>query len=193
MRLAAVILVSFTCWAAFAGDAQHLVTGESDAPPAAADSRVPAQVRQAEDSDLTIKEWHSPVAFDLDASWLRTLPPGGTRKIEDLPIFYCDGVTLDRMEVEKRLQPTTGAVEVKFKFHLRARKNIDGDKIVALEFRTLADGQPLLLGRRDELFIAEGDSESWSAHYMIPTDKMAEYAADGSHPLLRISMVVRND
>lgn len=193
MRFAACLFVAFACSGALAGEPGQPGASESSPPPAAAQHKATAEVRQADDSDLSVKEWHSPISFDLDAGWLRTLPPGGTTKIEDLPSFYCDGVTLDRMEIQQRLEPTTKAVDLRIKFHLRARNNIDGDKVVALEFMVIDDEQRLRLGRRDELFISEGDSESWSVQFKIPSERIAAYAADGSHPHLRVAMTVRND
>ena len=188
----AVFVAAFVCWGAFAGQEGQPAPTESPTPPAAAQSKTAAQVRQADDADLVVKEWHSPITFDLDAGWLRSLPLGGTARIEDLPSFYCDGVTLDRMEAKRSSEPTTETVDVRLQFHLRARRHGD-DKIVALEFTLLTGEQQLLLGRRDELELSAGDSESWSVQFKIPKETSVAYTTDGSSPRLRVSMIVQND
>ena len=77
----AVFVAAFVCWGAFAGQEGQPAPTESPTPPAAAQSKTAAQVRQADDADLVVKEWHSPITFDLDAGWLRSLPLGGTARI----------------------------------------------------------------------------------------------------------------
>jgi len=149
-------------------------------------------VRQADPSELIVKEWHSPITFDLDASWIRTLPPGGSASLPDLPSFYCDGVTLDRLIVRKGLTPADSGVDLTIEFHLRVRKDAD-DKLVGLEFTLISGGQRVVLGHRDELDISEGDSLSSSAYFRLSKKAVAALTSEGAKPQLRLTVIVRTD
>jgi hypothetical protein len=140
---------------------------------------------------LIVKEWHSPITFDLDAGWLRTLPFGKKSQITDLPSFYCDGVTLDLMDVTKRLKAKSGTVELEIYVKLRARRG-PSDKVAALEFTLLSGDRRMALGRSADLKVRDGDwNEMWIT-YRLPKETFAAYTADGSSPNLRIAMVVQD-
>ena len=188
--LAAVLLLAVG--AAIARDPRlSATTTDSSNAQAPAAPKAASQVRQSEDSDLIVKEWHSPITFDLDAGWLRTLPFGKQSRINDLPSFYCDGVTLDLMDVTKRSKAKNGVVELEIHVQLRARRG-PSDKVVALEF-TLVNGEPrLLLGRSDDLKVADGDWNEMWIKYKIANETFAAYTVDGSSPQLRVSMVVQD-
>ena len=194
MRLAACLLVAFACRGAFTGVAGQSATPDTSTSPTPAQSKAQARVRQADDSEFAVKEWHSPIAFDLDAGWLRTQPFGKWVVVKDIPSFYCDGVTIDTMKVRRRLRRTTKDVEVRFLVLLHARKQTD-DKVVALEYALVNGEQRLLLGRSDDL---ETDAGRWpqtqaSFEYTIPSETFAAYTAEGSYPMLRVSMIVINN
>lgn len=193
MRFATVLLVVFVCSGAFTSVEGQSATPDTSTSPTPAQSKAEARVRQADESELAIKEWHSPITFDLDASWLRTQPFGKWVVVEDVPSFYCDGVTIDTMEVHRRLRRKTKAVEVKFILRLYARKQRD-DKVVALEYALINGEHRLLLGRSDDLQADAGGRpvEEWF-EYTIPSETFAAYTAEGSNPLLRVSMIVRNN
>jgi hypothetical protein len=192
MRLAAALLVALACSGAFASEPGQPATTDSTTPKAPVSSQAAPQVRQASDADLIIKEWHSPITFEVDASWLRTLPFRRTAKLVDLPSFYCDGVTLESAEVTKKLNGQTGAVKLEFKIPIRARR-AESDKVVRLEF-ALRDGERLLLlGTSKDLEVPDGYTYPWRAAYMLPKDTFAAYSADGSNSRLQISMIVQDN
>jgi len=157
-----------------------------------AQPKATAQVRQADESDLIVKEWHSPITFDLDAGWIRTLPPGGAATLPDLPTFYCDGVTMDRLIVRKGLTPAETGVDLTFESHLRVRKHA-GDKLVGLEFTLVGGEQRVVLGHRDDLAVSEGESLSSSALFRISKKALVALTPAGAKPQLRISVIVHSD
>ena len=190
--LTGVLLVAFVSSGAFASEPGQPATKDTTTPPVSAQSKAASQVRQAEDSDLIVKEWHSPITFDLDAGWLRTLPFGETADIEDLPSFYCDGVTVHNMKVTKSLQRKSGVVQLHIEFQLRARRQRD-DKAVALEFTFLNGEQRLRLGRLEDLSPRPEYRAVGEITYNIPKEMFAAYTADGSSPQLRVTMIAIND
>ena len=165
-------------------------TSGSPTPPTSAESKATAQVRQAEDSDLIIKEWHSPITFSLDASWLGKLPLDGTQRIQDLPVFYCDGATIDSMTITKtRSNPESIRLKIDFDLYVKESAH---DKIVETEF-SLMNGDAILPLGRDEDKVAEGRRRSTWVWYEKPEERFSPYLAAESHTQLRVSMIVRND
>ncbi len=171
MRFALILLVAFACSAVFAQSS--------------------SQVRQAEDSDLIVKEWHSPITFEIDAAWLGTLPLGKSKEIDDLPSFHCDNASLESMKVTKT-KPQSGIVRLTIEYVLSVQASTH-DKLVELEFSLLSDDMRLPLGRASDLKIGEGRKLSSLARYDKPDERFAPYMADGSNPQFRVSMIVRND
>jgi hypothetical protein len=178
MKLAACLVVALACSGTFATEPK----------PSAKPS---SEVRQAEDSDLIVKEWRSPITFELDAGWLRTLPSGKQMQITDVPAFFCDGVTLDKMTVTKRLKSRRGVVELEIYTHFRARR-APSDKVAVLEF-TLLNGEQLSpLGRSDELEVPDGGWNQQWLEYEIPQDVFVAYTVEGSNPRLRVTMIAQD-
>ena len=170
MRFIAVLFVAFACSGAFTAE---------------------PQIRQATNADFNIQEWNSPIAFDLDASWLRTLPFKGKTEITNLPTFYCDSVTLNHMQVTKSPQKKNGDVEGTITVTTHVRKQRE-EKIVEIEFSLLNGDQQLLLGRIEDLEPRIVYYDEQGIKYKIPNETFAAYTADGSAPKLRVSLIVLN-
>ena len=140
---------------------------------------------------MIVKEWHSPITFELDAAWLATLPMGTPKQIDDLPSFHCDNATLASMRVT-RTAPQPGIIRLTIEYVVSVRASTH-DKLVDLEFTLLNGNMHLPLGSASDLKIGEGRSLSSLVRYDKPEERFAPYMAEGSSPQLRVSMIVRND
>ena len=191
MRCFAVLVAAFVCSGALSADTVQSATKDPDRPLATVQSKPEPQIRQSKDSDLAVKELHSPITVDLDASWLRTLPFREDGDIR-LPRFYCDDVTLEDMEVKKKLDKKDGGVEVHIGFQLRVRPQ-KNDKVIELEFALLNGERELQLERIEDIEINAGKDEDESFSFDMSRDNFAEFTAEGAAPQLRVSMIVLND
>ena len=191
MRFAAVLLVAFAYSGALASEPGQPAPTEPPVPAAAPKSKATAAVRQSEDADLIVKEWHSPITFEVDANWLAALPMGTSKEIKDIPSFFCDNATLESMTVTKR-RPRPGVTRLTFDFTLSVQ-SASHDKMVELELSLLNGDARLPFGRDSDLQVAEGRSMSTWVWYEYPDPFLARYMTEGPDTRIRISMVVRND
>ena len=173
MRIAAVLLCALVCSGAFG------------------QSKPNTQVRQAEEEDLIIKEWHSPVTFEIDGVWLGSLPTGHQWNVEDLPSFLCEGVTVQSVAV-KKTRPRTGITRLKFDIEFNGERSTH-DKSIALEFTLLSGDAKLPLGRSGDFKVKERDTEATWVYFEEPDDRLAPYLKDGANTRIRVSMIVQND
>ena len=190
MRSTAVFVAALACSVVFASDPGQPAAAGSSGPPASTDSKPAPEVRQATDEDLIVKEWHSPITFEVDAAWLTTLPLGGAKEIDDLPSFHCDSATLASLKVTTA-KPQPGIMRLTIEYVLSVQASTH-DKLIDLEFTLLAGNTRLPLGRVSDLAVAEGKSFSSLVRYDRPEERFAPYLAEGSTPRIRVSMIVRN-
>jgi hypothetical protein len=177
MKRFAVFVVVLVCSGAFASEPKPEVVNPT--------------LRASQDSDLIVKDWHSPITFEVDASWLADLAVGQSKEVQGIPTFHCDGATLDSMTV-KKTRPHPGVTRLKLEFDLSV-EDLTHDKLVDLEFTLLSGNTRLPLGREKNFAVAEGKSRSTWVWYEKPDDRLAPYMTEGSNAQLRISMIVRND
>ena len=193
MRLSIVLvtLAYLVSALVFASEGGQPPASNSPTPPTSAQPKAAQEVRQSADSDLIVKEWHSPITFDIDASWLETLPINGTATIRDLPSFYCDGATVGAMTITKT-RPRNGWVRLKFAFDLYVKGGAH-DKFVDMEFTLMGGDSTFPLGRVEDFQVAEGRTLSTWAWYEIAGARIAPYVGAEAPPKIRVSMIVRND
>ena len=187
-RIVILVAACVLAFPAIASEPGQSPASDSPTPPTSVQPEAAPQIRQSTSSDLIIKEWHSPITFDLDAGWLATLPLKGTGKFKDIPSFYCDGATVENMTITKT-QPKPGTIRLQIDFDLYVKESAH-DKIVETEF-TLVNGDASLPLGRDEDKVAEGSTRSTWVRYDRSEQRLAPYFADGTQ--LRVSMLVRND
>ena len=139
---------------------------------------------------------------ELDASIVASVPSNSTFRGLETPLnshdafrgalHYCDDVTLEDMEVKKKLDKKDGGVEVHIGFQLRVRPQ-KNDKVIELEFALLNGERELQLERIEDIEINAGKDEDESFSFDMSRDNFAEFTAEGAAPQLRVSMIVLND
>lgn len=151
-------------------------------------------VRQGSNDDLEFKVLHSPVTVETSLDEFIPLPSGKRWTVPPPEHFYCDGVTIERIQLKKVVVGQVGgpgfynALHVSVDLRVRSQEN---DMAADVEFALIDGERHLHLGKIVDIRVNAGESESEGGTFTISQADRESWLGAGKHPTLRVTMTTR--
>lgn len=152
-------------------------------------------VRQGSNDDLEFKLFHSPVTVETSLEDFVSLPEGKRWTVPPVGHFYCDGVTIERIQLKKVVTEQIGrndpydAIHIAVELRARAQEN---DMAADVELSLIDGERHLLLGNLNDIQVNAGEGKkSRGATFMLSQEERESWLGAGKHPMLRVTMTTR--
>ncbi len=153
--------------------------------------------RQGDATKVDPKQFSSPMILEVSLNGMRTLQDGMMMRFADVVGYWCEDVTIENLEVSRR----RGSKDADGQYG--SRLDIDGrifvresyDRFVTLRFSILtqAEGAAIAGGSAEHLKAEERKRRPFHARIDLTAQQLAQLAAAGSAPVLRLTVSVQSD